>query len=66
MGVYVRGFDAAAFALMDPFADPHLTLALYSAGIALVLTVLVFAGVIADHYNERERHVRYSKKWWRK
>jgi hypothetical protein len=32
---------------MDPVADPHLTLALYSVGIALAVTVLVLAGVIA-------------------
>ena len=32
---------------MDPFADPHLTLALYRVGIALAVTVLVLAGVIA-------------------
>ena len=51
---------------MDPFADPHLTLALYSVGIALAAAVLVPAGVIADHYNERERHFRYRGKWWQK
>jgi hypothetical protein len=51
---------------MDPFADPHLTLALYSVGIALAVTVLVHAGVTANHYSERERHVRHGKKWWRK
>lgn len=49
---------------MDPFADPHLTLALYSVGIALAVAALVLAGVIVDHYNERGRHVRHSKKWW--
>ena len=32
---------------MDPFADPHLTLALYSVGIALAVTILVLAEVIA-------------------
>jgi hypothetical protein len=32
---------------MHPFADPHLTVALYSVGIALAVTVLVLAGVIA-------------------
>jgi ABC-type nickel/cobalt efflux system permease component RcnA len=51
---------------MDPFADPHLTVALYSVGIALAVTVLVHAGVTANHYSERERHVRHGKKWWRK
>ena len=51
---------------MDPFADPHLTLALYGVGFALAVTVLVLAGVIADHYNERERHFRYRRKWWQK
>jgi hypothetical protein len=65
MGVEISVSNAAApFALMDPFADPHLTLALYSVGIALAVTVLVLAGVIADHYNERERHFRYRRKWW--
>ena len=66
MGVEISVSNAAAFALMDPFADPHLTLALYSVGIALAVTVLVLAGVIADHYNERERHFRYRRKWWQK
>jgi hypothetical protein len=59
-------FNTAAFALMDPFADPHLNLALYSVGNALAVTALLLAGVIADHYNEHERHVRYRKEWWRK
>ena len=49
MGVNFFVFNAAAFALMDPFADPHLTLALHSVAIALAVTVLVLAGVIADH-----------------
>jgi hypothetical protein len=66
MGVDIFVFNAAALPFMDPFEDPHLTLALYSVGIALVLTVLVLAGVIADHYNERERHARHGKKWWHK
>ena len=51
---------------MDPFADPHLTLAFYSVRIALAVTVLVLAGVIADHYSERERHIPRRKEWWRK
>jgi hypothetical protein len=63
MGVDISVFNAAAFTLMDPFADPHLTLALYSVGIALAMTVLVLAGLIADHYNERERHARPRQKW---
>jgi len=66
MGIDVSDFDARPLRLMDPFADPHLTLALYSVGIALAVTVFVLAGVIADHYNQRERHVRHGKKWWRK
>ena len=32
---------------MHPFADPHLTVALYSVGIALAVRVLIVAGVIA-------------------
>ena len=51
---------------MNPFADPHLTLALYSVGMALGVTDLVVAGVIADHYNKRERHFRHHRKWWQK
>ena len=51
---------------MDPFADPHLTLALYSVAIALAVTVLVLAGVIADHCNECERHARPRQKWGHK
>jgi hypothetical protein len=65
MGVNVAGFDPA-FARMDPFADPHLAMALYSVGLALVLTVLVLAGVIADHYNKRERQSRHGGKWRQK
>ena len=63
MGVEISVSNAAAFALMDPFADPHLTLALYSVGMALGVTVLLLAGVIAHHYNERERHFRHRGKW---
>jgi hypothetical protein len=59
-------FTIAAFALMDPFADPHLSLALYSVENALAVTTFLLAGVIADHYNERERHVRHAREWWRK
>jgi len=66
MGVEISVSNAAAFALMDPFADPHLTLALYSVGMALGVTDLVVAGVIADHYNKRERHFRHHRKWWQK
>ena len=66
MGVEIYVSNAAAFALMDPFADPHLTLALYSVGVALAVTVLVLAGLIADHYNERERHFRHRRKWWQR
>jgi hypothetical protein len=66
MGVGVLGFNTAAFALMDRFADPHLTLALHSVGNALAVTVLIVAGVTADHCNERERHVRDREAWWRK
>jgi hypothetical protein len=65
MGVKVGDF-APAFAPMDPFSDPHLAMALYSVGLALVLTVFVLAGVIADHYNERERQSRHSRKWRQK
>src|SRR5205807_754277 len=35
MGVEISVSNAAAFALMDPFTDPHLTLALYSVGMLL-------------------------------
>ena len=65
MGVEVYVSNAAASALMDPFADPHLTLALYSVGIALAVNVFVLAGAIADHYHEHKRSVRHSKTWWR-
>jgi hypothetical protein len=58
------GFNTAAFALMDGFADPHLILALHSVGNALAVTVLALAGVTADHYNERERYVPHREAWW--
>jgi hypothetical protein len=54
----------AAFALMDPFADPHLNLALYSDRNAVAVTTFLLAGVIADHYNGCERHGRHRKEWW--
>ena len=66
MGVNFFVFNAAAFALMDPFADPHLTLALHSVAIALAVTVLVLAGVIADPCNECERHACSRQKWGHK
>ena len=66
MGVDASGFTAAAFALMDPFADRHLTLALHSVEIALAVTVLVLAGVIADPCNECERYARPRQKWGHK
>jgi hypothetical protein len=51
---------------MDPFADPHPAVALYSVGIALVPTVLLLAGVIADYYHEREQQPRRCGKWRQK
>ena len=62
MGVDISVFNAADFALMDPFADPHLTLASYSVGIAPAVTVLGLAGVVADHYHQHQPHARPRQK----
>jgi hypothetical protein len=38
---------------MDPFAsDPHITIALFCIGIALLVAVIVHADVVADYYDE--------------
>jgi fatty-acid desaturase len=52
---------------MDPFAsDSHVTWALYSIGMALVVAVLLLADVVADHHHELKSGARCGKKWWQK
>ncbi len=54
-------------ARMDTFwGDPHVVLAMYCIAVALFLTVIVQAEVIADYYQEVRSGARRGKKWWQK
>ena len=53
--------------LMDAFgSDPHITLAIFCIGIAMILAAIVQAEVIADHHDEIKSGARRGKKWWQK
>ena len=52
---------------MDAFgSDPHITLAIFCIGIALFLTTIVHADVVADYHEEVKSGARRGKKWWQK
>jgi hypothetical protein len=52
---------------MDAFwRDPHMLAAVYCIAVALFLTVIVQAEVLADYYDEVKSGARRGKKWWQK
>ena len=51
---------------MDPFGDPHIATAVFCIGIAMLLTVVVNAAVIADYLHEIKSGARRGKRWWQK